>query len=730
MQPAVFRRIVPALVLGLVLSGPGWRGAARGDCVDYSSYLHTVGHVSTPDYAKGVAVSGHYAYIADYNSGFLVVDVADRASPRIVGALPGPMTDLVVAVAGRYAYVGGMGGLEVIDISVPADPRLAYWVSAPLVGEVDDIEIQGDYAYLADPYGGGFAIVDISNPAAFPRVVARLSLPQTGSHGVAVAGNRAYVAGRGLFVIDISDPACPHLLGSVYTPSGQKVAVAGHYAYVADELIGLRIVDVSDPTAPRIVGTAPVVAPVGVAVTGSIAAVADNYETDGLTFVDVSDPESPQIIGHVGSSGDANNVCVANSTAYLAEDFGLEVVDATNPASPPITGNLPLSQAPMGLVVSGSTAFIADYSQGVVVVDITDPASPRLVTTVPTQDYTYNVDVEGDYLYVVNYDTGLQVMDVSDPAAAHVVGSLSLPGEAYAVTASGGYAYVSALDAGLDIVDVSNPTSPALTSRIGLPDWALGTAVTGTIAFVADQNAGLQVVDCSNPASPHVIGSVATPGEATSVALGAGRAYLSWLSSDFTSSGLEVVDISNPTSPQALADVWSPGFPNEVRVSGQYVYVADVGAGVQVLDVLSATAPQPIGDALSDARELIVSGGHLFVVNIAGSGLYVLPTQCDLSAVGETTAQRPILLVAAPNPTRGETSIRFSTEQQGRVRLNIFDPAGRVVRALLDEPVGEGSHGISWDGRDAAGRQVPRGVYFARLETPVRAAAERIVVAR
>jgi hypothetical protein len=70
----------------------------------------------------------------------------------------------------------------------------------------------------------------------------------------------------------------------------------------------------------------------------------------------------------------------------------------------------------------------------------------------------------------------------------------------------------------------------------------------------------------------------------------------------------------------------------------------------------------------------------------------------------------------APNPGRGPTLFRFALPRAGRVTLTLFDVQGREVRRLADGPLVEGQHVVRWDGRDAAGREVSTGLYFARLE--------------
>lgn len=84
-------------------------------------------------------------------------------------------------------------------------------------------------------------------------------VPELGAaHDVAIAGNYAYVRkdGIGLRVIDITDPTLPQIIGSVSLPTGcVGVRVAGTYAYVANWRSGLRVVDVAVPDDPRVVGT-------------------------------------------------------------------------------------------------------------------------------------------------------------------------------------------------------------------------------------------------------------------------------------------------------------------------------------------------------------------------------------------------------------------------------------------------------------------------------------------
>jgi PKD repeat protein len=68
-----------------------------------------------------------------------------------------------------------------------------------------------------------------------------------------------------------------------------------------------------------------------------------------------------------------------------------------------------------------------------------------------------------------------------------------------------------------------------------------------------------------------------------------------------------------------------------------------------------------------------------------------------------------------PNPFNPATSILFDLPTAGKVRLEIFDVAGRRV-ALLAEGIFEaGRHELIWHGKDGRGKQASSGVYFYRL---------------
>lgn len=70
---------------------------------------------------------------------------------------------------------------------------------------------------------------------------------------------------------------------------------------------------------------------------------------------------------------------------------------------------------------------------------------------------------------------------------------------------------------------------------------------------------------------------------------------------------------------------------------------------------------------------------------------------------------------ASPNPLQGPGAFRFSVPVRARAELEVFDLRGYRVRTVLRAEVPAGDHVATWDGRDAGGRDLASGRYFARL---------------
>jgi len=85
----------------------------------------------------------------------------------------------------------------------------------------------------------------------------------------------------------------------------------------------------------------------------------------------------------------------------------------------------------------------------------------------------------------------------------------------------------------------------------------------------------------------------------------------------------------------------------------------------------------------------------------------------------------------APNPFNPWVRVPvFLQEPVRRLLLEVFDSRGRRVHSIHDGPRPAGASSWNWDGRDAAGRSLPSGLYRIRLDADGEVVQRRAVLAR
>jgi hypothetical protein len=153
------------------------------------------------------------------------------------------------------------------------------------------------------------------------------------------------------------------------------------------------------------------------------------------------------------------------------------------------------------------------------------------------------------------------------------------------------------------------------------------------------------------------------------------------------------------TEPQNLTNSHSPGcYPGDcdsdhwgsiadaVNDSLRILYLNDKDAGSYIMDegvptenpVMYLAAPNPLTSGI-------------------GTDEYALPKNLSLDQ-------------NYPNPFNESTTISFSIQQTGKVKLEIFDITGAFVQTLLDETLPAGEHHIAWNAADLAS-----GTYLYKL---------------
>jgi len=240
-------RVVALLGIGVgVLAAP----VGAEDC------LETVGTLTLPVFARRVAVSGGYAYLAEWDRGLRAIDVSTPSAPVEVGWLD-VSAPWDIAVSGDYAYVASGNrdfpldepGLIVIDVSTPSAPVGVGFVSPQGHYSFSAVAVSGSYAYVGKEQG--LLMIDVSTPSA-PVVVGEGGLPYEGLYvrNIAVSGDYAYCSwvafpgATGFTVFDVSTPSTYLPERAELDDGGGGVAVSGGYVYLGyleNKSVGLGI---------------------------------------------------------------------------------------------------------------------------------------------------------------------------------------------------------------------------------------------------------------------------------------------------------------------------------------------------------------------------------------------------------------------------------------------------------------------------------------------------------
>ena len=285
--------------------------------------------------------------------------------------------------------------------------------------------------------------------------------------------------------------------------------------------------------------------------------------------------------------------------------------------------------------------------------------------------------------------------------------------------------------------------------RVGVSETSKGQIVNlnGTALFIGDDGSGdfelwrsdgssagtVRVKDIQPGPSGGLTGSsLVVMGNAVYFAANDGAHGVELWRSDGTEAGTVMVKDLYPQfgafghgSPAGLASIRGTLFFRATSggTSGTQPWVSDgTEAGTVQLAVI-----HPGGSSQADGF-IEVNGTVYFTATDGVHGVELWgvtgPTVgVDPPATG--ASRRALLAAPRPNPARGPARIAYTLPQAQRVRLELLDTQGRVVRTLVDRDQTAGTHEVEMDGRT-----LPGGLYFCRLVTDSGTETRKVLLAR
>lgn len=533
-----------------------------------------------------------------------------------------------------YAYAGEGKSMVVLDVHNPNEPRTIAR-TIPFENHIYGIAASGDKLYLTDALN--LWILDISNPFD-PQILGNYPAPSGIASPLPIGDILYATGGAGLMALDVSDPYNPVLLDSLDPgiPLPDRlfgIFVLGQVLYAGGGWRGLYTFDISNPSNLDLIGTEDGFGNVMNLVAVSTGSNIRVYMAAGpqITIADATNPANPQFLGKLYTIEYSQDLEVIDGVAYVADGYGgLWIVDVNSPQTPVEIARLDLPSIATDIVVRESIGYITNYSAGVRLVDISTPTHPTEITSYEVPAWTSDVVVDGTIAYLGAKDLGISIVDVYDPQSSFQINRFDTPGNVEDIQVITDTLYAADLEGGLVILDISNPTdpqwmstiTPAETLPITLTQNSIGVHVVGDYAYLANQAGGLWVVDVSDPTHPQDLGLYSTPDWywTTNVFVDGDIAYVA-----NSEAGLRIVDVTDPDNPVEISFLDFVETVQAVKVRDSLAYVANGGGGLRIVNVSDPSQPQEIGfvDTPGWANELVLDDNLVYIADY-GEGVRVI----------------------------------------------------------------------------------------------------------
>ncbi len=178
-----------------------------------------------------------------------------------------------------------------------------------------------------------------------------------------------------------------------------------------------------------------------------------------------------------------------------------------------------------------------------------------------------------------------------------------------------------------------------------------------------------------------------------------------------------------PNGTQIHDHVMRDMFPSyngtSVTFSGGFPQTASASANFTLMGLYVAEECRIVAWLQNHSTKEVYQSGMVLVTELTGG----------LSGVADLVSLTG-LVGAYPNPFNPNTTVAFRLENEGPVRLGVFDLQGREVAVLANDVFPQGEHRVSWRGVDARGRAVGSGVYFLQFVADGRSESTKLVLLR
>ncbi len=176
----------------------------------------------------------------------------------------------------------------------------------------------------------------------------------------------------------------------------------------------------------------------------------------------------------------------------------------------------------------------------------------------------------------------------------------------------------------------------------------------------------------------------------------------------------------------------------ETNLMGYNVYrnsSDDLGSARQICPMIAGTNTSQAQTYTYLDKDLVEDGTYYYWlqnVDLDGSNAFHGPVSVVFSITGDSGSPAVPTVTqlddAYPNPFNPNTTIRYQLEGAGKVKINIYNTRGQLVRSFERGHDAAGHFSIVWDGRDSSGRELPSGVYLYNMSSGRYSSSKKMVL--
>lgn len=275
----------------------------------------------------------------------------DQLAPGTVGARGSGNWGYTTPNGRRYALTGLSVGLSIVDVTSPSQPRVVGLVPGP-VSNWREVKTYGHYAYVTTEAEHGLDIVDLSNPDQ-PRKVRTFTDAFARAHTLWIDAERRLLFANGTHpgiggvrILSLDDPEDPREVGAFDGYYVHDAYLQGDVLFAAairDGFLGL--IDVRDPARPSEIARLPT----GGSFTHNAWPTPDGlyvFTTDErpgrpLEGWDIRDPHRPRkVMEYIGAPGTIPHNVMVDAGRLLVSHYseGVHLLDVRDPERPSVLG--------------------------------------------------------------------------------------------------------------------------------------------------------------------------------------------------------------------------------------------------------------------------------------------------------------------------------------------------------------------------------------------------------